>query len=111
MADPTPGPSRIGAQAGSDVDDGPTARQQTDEHIQHLAHGRVIDNLQGQAQVGEDGGEKVRPHETVSQDASGGKGGRFWHIHHLNLGAHGTAPRSHAVPCILPHGGRMLAYM
>ena len=99
---PRPRQREIGAQAGIDLHQRTTADQDTDEDIQQLVGRRMIHHFQGQVQVGKDRGEKVGAREAVAEHAQRGKGGIFWQVRQLDLGAHGTAPHSYGVTCILP---------
>lgn len=45
---PGVGQRRIGAQAGVDLHDGPTAGQNTDDHVEQLRGWGVVDGFEGQ---------------------------------------------------------------
>lgn len=91
---PTPGMRQreIGAQAGVDLRDGPTARQDADQHIKQFGGWQVLHGLDRHSHRTQDRGQKAGPHQAVAEHTQGGKTSIIRHGDQSYRGVHHPPP-------------------
>jgi hypothetical protein len=85
---PGMGQCEIGTQACVDLRDGPTPRQDTDQHIEQFSRWQMLHGLDRHSHSTQDRGEKARSHQTVAEYAQGGKTSIIRHSDQSYRGAH-----------------------
>jgi len=102
LTPPGPRQGQIGPHPGIDLMHRATAGQNANEHIQQFVSRGMIDCFERQVQFSKHGRQKVATHQTVAQNAQGGKRCIFRHWHQPNPGRHSTAPLVTSMQCIVP---------
>jgi hypothetical protein len=102
LTPPGPTQGQIRPHPGIDLMERATAGQNAHEHIQQFVSRGMIDCFERQVQLSKHGRQKVGTHQTVAQNAQGGKRCIFRHWHQPNPGRHSTAPLVTSVQCIVP---------
>jgi hypothetical protein len=83
---------QVGAQAGVDLRDSPTAGQDADQHIEQFGGWQVLHGLNRHAHRSQDRSQKARPHQTVAEHAQRSKTCIIWHGDQSYRGAHDPPP-------------------
>jgi len=89
---PGMGQRQIGAQAGVDLRDGPTARQDADQHIEQFGGRQVLHGLDRHGHRTQERRQKASPHQAVAEHAQGGKTSIIRHGDQSYRGAHNPPP-------------------